>query len=244
MIRFRNLLLLLLALICLLPVLTSFAQEGDPCATVSDLGNEPDYHIGRGDSFFGQQDYTHAIEAYTCAIKLDATYLPGYVNRGYAYAVQRNDPLALEDYNAALAIDPDSISALNNRGMLYLGQGRFQQAIDDFDRVITLAPDAPTGYLNRAIVHASEGNYDFALEDLEQVMALDPEFAPAYATRGAIYLALANDDYAEYAALINRPRLPTFGYAGNMLQSLAEDRKNEGFASWLLLLTPIREATP
>ncbi|HEX2622837.1 MAG TPA: tetratricopeptide repeat protein [Phototrophicaceae bacterium] len=214
------------------------------CDTRGDLGDAPDYHIGRGDAFFGRKDYTHAIEAYSCAIELDPNYLPGYVNRGYAYAVQFNQPLALDDYNRALEIEPDSVAALNNRGMLYLSQGRFQQAIDDFDQVVALQPDAPDGYHNRAVVHASEGDYDLALADVEQALTLDPDFAPAYATRGAIYLAMASTDYIQYNDLTGHDANRQTGNSYTMLSLIDDDLTNDGFSSWLALLIPIREATP
>lgn len=216
----------------------------DPCAAAGSNDQQLGFHIGRGDSFFLQGDLTRAIEAYTCAIQFDPSYVPAYVNRGYANAAQRNDLAALDDYNKALELDPSSVAAYNNRGLLYLSQGRFQQAYDDFEQVVSLAPDSPIGYHNRAIVNASEGFYDFALEDLAQAITLDPNFSEAYATRGAVYLALASIDYQTYNDQQGYDANAQTGNSATMLRGIDNDVRNEGFGVWLPLLVPLGAPTP
>jgi tetratricopeptide (TPR) repeat protein len=197
------------------------------------------YYVGVGNAYFRQIDYTNAIAAYTCALDLDAGYVPALVRRGYAFTIQGDEARALADYNRALELDDANVEAYTNRGVLYMREGNFGLAIGDFTLVIAFRPDEPVAYNNRAIAYAAEGSYDEALADLNTALELDPEYAQAHASLGALYTALAVQSYREYREIslggdFRLPgRRPT-----DVIGAVEEDGVIREFDVWVPYLAP------
>lgn len=195
------------------------------------------FFIGLGDAAFADDDFTPAIEAYSCAILADATYAPAFMNRGYALFAQRADPLALADFNRAVELDPALAQAYNFRGMLYTVQGNFGLALGDFTVAITLNPDDVSAYNNRAVVHAAEGNYDLAMFDIDSALLIDPEYPAVYATRSAIYTALALIDAEAYRSRAGEAARYPNGSPVEVMEGLESSAETGSFATWLAFLT-------
>lgn len=233
---------LLLVSVCLLAGVSghSQAQTGVTCEDIAPSNAPAPYFLGLGEAYFLQGNYTLAVVAYTCAVKLDPGYAPAFVNRGYAYAVQGADPQALDDYNQALKIDESLVTAYNNRGMLYLSQGNFGLALNDFDLAVTLNPNYAIAYNNRGLTHAAEGHYDLALADFQQAITLDPKYAAPHAALGAVYSAMSLQSYKDYLGLAGPgARLPA-GQPDDILNALDLGLKNNDFTIWLAFVTPAR----
>jgi tetratricopeptide (TPR) repeat protein len=232
--------ILLLAL-----VLASSAQETQKseeidCPEVMGVGIDLAYYVGVGNVHFDLGNYTTAVSAYSCAIYLDPSYVPAYIDRGYAYTIQGNDILALEDYDQALGLDAMAIGAYNNRGIQYMMLGRFGLALTDFDLAIALAPDYAITYNNRGVVHAAEGHYQLAIADFMQAIALDPDYAEPHASLGMVYSAMSVDSYANYREIVGQDeRLPA-GDADIVLNALDANRESGTFSIWLATLTESR----
>ncbi len=195
------------------------------------------FFIGLGDAAFADEDYTPAIEAYSCAILADPTYAPAFMNRGYAFFAQRADPLALADFNRAVELDPALALAYNYRGMLYTVQGNFGLALGDFTVALTLNPDDASAYNNRAVVHAAEGNYDLAMFDIDSALLIDPEYPAVYATRSAIYTALALIDAEAYRSRAGEAARYPNGSPIEVMGGLESAAETGSFATWLAFLT-------
>lgn len=195
------------------------------------------FFIGLGDAAFADDDFTPAIEAYSCAILADSTYAPAFMNRGYALFAQRADPLALADFNRAVELDPALAQAYNYRGMLYTVQGNFGLALGDFTVAITLNPDNVSAYNNRAVVHAAEGNYDLAMFDIDSALLIDPEYPAVYATRSAIYTALALIDAEAYQSRAGEAARYPNGSPVEVMEGLESSAETGSFATWLAFLT-------
>lgn len=243
----------LICIFCLLWGFPTLAQDTPPPdETVPDepercsVAFEPEdvdlaYFIGVGDVGFKQGNYGAAINSYSCALILDADYIPAMNARGYAYFVQGNDEASLVDYHRVLELDETNVLAYTNRGVLYTRQGRFGLALSDFDLALALAPDLAVAYNNRAVIHAIEGNYDLALDDVGQAIAFAPDYAQPYATQGMIYSALALQSYARYEAISEDefPRLPA-GTPDNVIIALDNSLESGGYFVWLAVQSPAR----
>ncbi len=228
-------------------MLVSLLAVGAPAAAQLEFEcEEPDvpnvaasYYIGLGDVYFGQQDYTNAIAAYTCGLEAFPNQAELYVGRGFAYSLQRSYELALADYERALEIAPTMVSAYNNRGVMYINQGNFGLAVTDFTLALSFAPENVQVLNNRGIAYAAEGRYELALEDLNLAIELDPEFVSAHAALGAVYSALAAISFQEYRqrageGLFVLPRRQPV----DILGAVEPDGQIREFEVWLPFLTP------
>jgi tetratricopeptide (TPR) repeat protein len=228
---------------------TAAAQDATPIPTSTPdpcppplAENAAAYYIGLGDARFVLNDFTRAIEIYTCAINQQPDYAPLYVSRGYAYAALLDDERAAADYEYALTLDEALTDAYVNRGILYIRQGNFGLALGDFDIAIALNPDDAVALHNRGVVHAAEKNYDLAIDDFEAALALDPNYTAPYASLAAVYSAMAAENYQRFID-VGGKRLPA-GTPTEVLMALDEALRTGDFGVWLSLLSPVRGERP
>jgi tetratricopeptide (TPR) repeat protein len=214
------------------------AQTDFTCEEIIPPTDNLAFYVGLGNGYFEQGDYSKAIEIYTCALGVDASYVPAHVSRGFAYATQGNEAAALDDYNTAIELDGNFLAAYTNRGILYTRQGRFGLALNDFDLVLALAPDNAVAYNNRGIVLAAEGDYELAIADFEAALEIDPDFAQPHASLALVYTALAVESYANYRSIAGETAQLPAGEADDVLRSLSVERETGTFNTWLPLQTP------
>ena len=118
-------------------------------------------------------DYNAAIEDYSKAVQLDASYVAAVYNRGTAHFALRQYDQAIDDYSLALETDANDAKLLNNRGSAWFKKGNLQSAMANFSLAIEASPDDPDLYLNRGKVYEALGEPDKAREDFLQVKKLD-----------------------------------------------------------------------
>lgn len=88
-------------------------------------------HFGnaRGDVW----EYHAAIEDFTRALTLDATFGQAYLDRGILYWRELEQPRkALHDLTMALTLEPQLHEALFNRGVAHQQLGEYNAALADF----------------------------------------------------------------------------------------------------------------
>lgn len=95
----------------------------------------------RGDNALGNGDFDKAIEAYTCALNIEAAYSFAYYGRGMAHYQQENYALAIEDLLMALDYaghypQPENYLSL---AMSYDAIGETSQALDYYQQYLDIA---------------------------------------------------------------------------------------------------------
>jgi tetratricopeptide (TPR) repeat protein len=232
----------LFVLALMLLVMGSAAAQSDKpkCDANPDPAGNLAFYIGQGQVYFARGNYAQAITTYSCALQVDASYVPAYISRGFAYAAQRDDARALEDYKQALELDPNAVQAYNNRGILYTNQGNFDPALADFNKAIELQPENAVAYHNRGVVYAAQGDYDSAIADFQKAIELNPKFPDPHAALGAVYLAKAKSSYDDYRKLSESAYDPTKGDAADTLDGLQKANGALSYQTWLPLLTPAK----
>lgn len=138
----------------------------DP-AQVQALNNEGNAHASKG-------EFDAAIEAYTKAIKLDATISGIYNNRANARASKGDQEGAVRDYTEAIKINPRFAEAYANRGMSRALLKDLSGAQDDYSESLGLSPRDPEVHANRGVVRAKLGDRAGAVEDFEAALACAP----------------------------------------------------------------------
>jgi Tfp pilus assembly protein PilF len=221
-------LLLLLAAVILPP-----ARAGDDTelqrwsAAVDKDPKDATAYLHRGDAYMTNQDYEHAIEDYTKAIKLNPEDADVYVRRvvagiAWQYEYQEKgmggDSDATwpyinrwEDLNKALKIDPKNTRALTVRGEQYLVIVQYDKALADFTAAIRIDPKDADAYRLRAELYANKADREYQ-QDQQAVQKEDMAKAIAdYSAEIRIRLAGAADKKKfalEQAAAATEPGEP------------------------------------
>ena len=259
--RFLLFLLLAILTICALPAL---AQEATPppleCTAFEDSPNEVrvSYYMGEGAAFFSSSQLSSAVTSFSCAIQVDAAYVPAYLSRAIVYTQQRDYENALDDYGTALERDNDLLAAYNNRGIVYTALLDYDAALADFNRVLQIDGNNINGYTNRGVIYALRREYEQAIADLEQAIELsgidevvadlrDPERQPGepapeydmqharpYALLGIVYSAQALDQYRDYLLLTGGSGDQRIQSAAGSLESRFNFELRLDDGTWLL----------
>jgi hypothetical protein len=167
----RRLFLCILALILLLPLLTS------SCSGLALI------HIKQGDGYAAKGQAEQAIAEYGKAIELNHKAAAAYSGRGTVYFGQSQWTSAIDDFSTAVELDPDLADNLNlkriisydNRGQECSANGRYDLAVHAFTKAIELDPDSASAemYVERAKAYLELGNTDLARHDYNQAIDLD-----------------------------------------------------------------------
>jgi len=135
--------------------------------------------VEKGDSFmWSSEDYisrrNKAIDAYTEAIRIDATYEDAYRKRGETY--EWDDPSkALKDFSKAIILNPNSAINYYKRAQTYhLFLRKYQQAIKDYTKAIELKPDFAVAFSSRAEVFSLLHDNQQAIKDYTKAIELTP----------------------------------------------------------------------
>ena len=167
-------------------------------AAACDGTSEVDF-VNRGDFKVNNEDWSGAVDEYTCALELNPDNPDALFWRGYAYYELREFTEAEADYDLLLEQTPDNSAANNNLANIYYARGDYQTALDYYNRSIELDAGDPISFYNRANLHFEMGNFDAALKDANETLRLRPSYADGFLARGRIYQGLgdprANDDF-------------------------------------------------
>lgn len=235
----RSLFLFLIALMAL-AAFPAFAQED---ATACETGVN---YIRRAESALMEDRFTHAIDAYTCAIEADSEDYEAYMGRAVAgllnaalaadfshsivadlQVVYENDPMLINTeiarMSAEIAENEDDYGAYAVRGYLYWYTLSDDQAMDDYDRLIQIDSGNPFGYIYRGGANYAHNNTAKAASDFARALRVAPENADVHWQIAAIYLADEPElsiDYLNTAIELNPERASYFadrGYAHSAL---------------------------
>jgi tetratricopeptide (TPR) repeat protein len=159
-------------------------------------GLDPKYAFARGVASAVKGDHSHAITAYSEAIKFDAKFPIAYNNRGVAYFKSGDNDRAIADYDAAIKLNPKVASAYANRGRAYREKGDNDRAIADYTKAISLDAKFAAAYNNRGLAFGAKGDNDRAIADYTKAIKLDPKLANAFENRGRAWHAKGDADRA------------------------------------------------
>ncbi|KZR69729.1 tetratricopeptide repeat protein [Prochlorococcus sp. MIT 1303] len=177
-----------------------------------------------------------AIEEFKIAIRLDESFVAGWVNIGSALKREGRIQEALQATQKVLDLDPDNPTAHMNLGGIYKNLGNFDQALASTLKALELKPDNPRAHINLGGIYKNLGNLDQALASTLKSLELKPDNPTAHINLGGIYKNLGNLDQAlasTLKALELKPDNPTahinlggiYKNLGNLDQALASTLK-------------------
>lgn len=150
-----------------------------------------------GVAFFENQEYEHAIEMFTKALRLSLGDLAEtHLYRGICYAYLNAFDKAMADFNHALRKNAYLADAYNERGNLYRMDEQYDLAINDYTAAVTIDPDHYAAYYNRALSFEKQKMLLEAEADLTEAIQRDSGIATCYEARGRVRNKLKQYDGA------------------------------------------------
>ena len=149
------------ALILLLAMGCSGARKVDP--------ERARGYYNEGKAAQAKGKHERAVEAFTDALKYNATFSDAYFARAYSYLQMRamdKPPMAtrelvdraLADYSAAVSTNPSFADAYYSRAMLYASRANYNAAVADLLVCVRYAPNDPEPHLILGEIY--EGKYE------------------------------------------------------------------------------------
>ncbi len=142
--------------------------------------------------YYGQKDYTEALQEYNAAIKANAKMKEAYAGKARTCMAMQDIKEGMNVTENALKIFPNDPELYFIRGLLNFQRGKPKPAVDDYEKALSLNSkwNAAQVYLNKGIANEALLNYELAIQDFSKSIAADPNTASAYLARGNVKYAL------------------------------------------------------
>jgi tetratricopeptide (TPR) repeat protein len=151
-----------------------------------------------------------SIAAFRESIRLNANYVPTWVNMGYVLCEVGSFAEAEQAQKQAMALDPRASEAYCNLGVVYLRTQRFGLAERAFRAAISLDPNYINAYCNLGKAIASQQRFPEAANIYHRALDLMPSCVTAKVDLGILYSAAKVWDKAEFflSDVVRQPSAP------------------------------------
>jgi tetratricopeptide (TPR) repeat protein len=153
--------------------------------------------LKNGQTLMINQKYQEAINAFTEAIKFDASGSEAILNRGMCYESLNNLKAAFDDYNKANSLDPGNNDIAEKIANINLLNGDYKTCITQYSILALNKKKAFNAYRQMALAKIKLKDFKGALNDIEAALKLDNEDFNAN-----FYKGVALDSTGNYAAAL------------------------------------------
>lgn len=136
---------------------------------VASYPNEERAHFNLGGYYFGQQDYTRAIEQYKKATELAPSYSPAYNILGYAYRQNGDYANAEQAFKKYIELIPNDPNPYDSYGELLLKMGKFEESITQYRKALSINPNFVNSHFAIAAALTYMGKPDEAAAELQKI---------------------------------------------------------------------------
>jgi tetratricopeptide (TPR) repeat protein len=155
----------------------------------------PAFHSTLGDILTAQGRGRDAVLCYGEAVRLDAAFVPAWVNLGNLLQAEGKLEDACIAYARALESDPDSTEALNNLGNSLRALGRGEEAAQCYHEAFRRHPERPEAPVNLAAASLRARRFDEAETWARRALELRPGLTEALSNLSVALLE--QERYAE-----------------------------------------------
>jgi len=148
--------------------------------------NDERAHFTLGGFFFGQQEYSNAIEQYKKAIAIAPDYSPVYNILGYAYRQVENYPEAEKAFKKYTELIPNHPNPLDSYAELLMKMGKFDESITYYQKALNADPNfvaSRSGVATNYMYKGMPDNAEAELAKLAEMARNDGELRTAMFTR-------------------------------------------------------------
>ena len=131
--------------------------------------NDERAHFNLGGYYFGQQDFSQAIEHYKKATELAPTYSGAFNILGYAYRQTGDNANAETAFKKYIELIPNDPNPYDSLAELYLKMGRFDESIAQYRKALAIDPNFINSYQGIAAALMYQGKPDEASAELQKI---------------------------------------------------------------------------
>ena len=146
--------------------------------------------------YYGQQQYSIALDELKYALSMESKYAPAYGVRGLVYMALLDDKRAEENFERSLDLDGSDSGTRNNYGWFLCQRGREKESMEQFMIAIKnpLYATPEKAYLNAGLCAKRFGRMQQAETYLKNALLMQPKMTEALL--GLAELSFAKGDYA------------------------------------------------
>ena len=181
----------------LVVLLTACASSGGGSQQESvDKDASAKVHTELAAVYYGQQQYSIALDEIKYALGMNNKYAPAYSVRGLVYMALLEDRKAEADFERSLDLDPNDSGTRNNYGWFLCQRGREKESMAQFMTAMKnpLYPTPEKAYLNAGLCAKKSGKMQEAEAYLKNALLHQPKMTDALL--GLAELSFAKGDYA------------------------------------------------
>jgi tetratricopeptide (TPR) repeat protein len=132
--------------------------------------NDERAHFLLGGSFFGVQDWNHAIVEYEKSVAINPKFSPPYNQMGYAYRFLEKYPQAEKSFKTYIELIPDDPNPYDSYAELLMRIGRFDESITQYKKALEVDPHFINSKWGIAANYNFKGEYDKAVDELNTTL--------------------------------------------------------------------------
>lgn len=191
-------------LLLMLLVLAGCAAQKPRTGQESQDRRRAELHTELAAAYYSQGQMAIALEEFTKATELDASYAPAYTGLGLVHASLKQDGKAEANFKRALQLDPENSEAHNNYGTFLCVRNRVDEAISEFMTAVSnpLYATPASAYLNAGICALKKQDRQNAESYFLKALRADP------GARAASYqlalLAFAKGEHVQTRTYLNQ----------------------------------------
>ena len=158
-------------------------QKDDLEKVVASYPNDERAQVAMGNYYFGQQDFSQAIEHYKKAIDAAPNYSPAYNILGYAYRQNADYANAEQTFKKYTELIPNDPNPYDSYAELLLKMGRFEDSVQQYRKALSVDTHFVPSHFGISADLMYMGKPDQALAELQQMAAVarnDGELRTAY----------------------------------------------------------------
>src|SRR5690349_2519194 len=133
--------------------------------------NDERAHFNLGGYYFGQQDFTQAIQHYKKATEIAPNYSTAYNILGYAYRQNEAYNDAENAFKKYIELIPNDPNPYDSYAELLLKMGRFDEAITQYNKALSIDSNFMNSHFGIAAALAYEGKPSDAQAELQKITA-------------------------------------------------------------------------
>jgi len=137
-------------------------QKARYSSLVQSFPNDERAHNLLGGYYFGQQDYTEAVEQYKKATAINPSFSQPYNQMGYAYRFLGKYDEAEAAFKKYIELIPDDPNPYDSYAELLMKTGRFEDSIAQYKKALSHDANFIASYIGIGVDYMLMGRYDDA----------------------------------------------------------------------------------
>jgi type IV pilus assembly protein PilF len=169
--------------------------DGQP-QNVVDAQASAKIHTELAALYYGQAQYSIALDELKLALSMSSKYAPAYGVRALVYMSLKEDSKAEDDFERSLSLDSKDSGTRNNYGWFLCQHGREKESMEQFMEAVRnpLYATPEKAFLNAGLCSKKFGKIKEAEIFLKKALAIQPRMNEALI--GMAELSFAKADYA------------------------------------------------